>query len=100
MPASVDYHEYLIKSLKNRKEALGYLNACLEDPDPRVFASALRDVAIALGGLKKDEKLIDFVSKRGTLDFRRVCSLLARLGLRLAVQKNNAGVIPASTHKA
>jgi DNA-binding phage protein len=49
MPRSVSYHDYLIQSLKDPKEAEGYLNAALEDGDPRVFLQALRNVAEARG---------------------------------------------------
>ena len=89
MPRSVDYNEYLVKSLRSRKEALGYLNAALEDPDPRVFASALKKVAIAHGGLKKG-KASGLLSKRGVPDLQRLGSVLASLGLRLTVEKNDA----------
>lgn len=88
MPTSIDYHEYLIKTLKDRKEALGYLNACLEDPDPRVFASALRDVAIAQGGAKA-EKASKLLSRRKP-DLQQLGAVLASLGLRLTVEKNRA----------
>jgi DNA-binding phage protein len=46
---SVSYDDYLIESLKNQRRAKVYLNAALEDDDPRVFLIALRKVAQALG---------------------------------------------------
>jgi len=47
VPASVPYDDYLIESLKNQSRAKAYLNAALEDDDPRVFLLALRNVAQA-----------------------------------------------------
>lgn len=44
---SVAYDDFLIESLENRRRAKAYLNAALEDGDPRVFQMALRNVAQA-----------------------------------------------------
>ena len=52
-PRSIPWEPYLIDSLKNPKEAEGYLNAALDDDDPRLFLLALRDVAEAHGGMSK-----------------------------------------------
>jgi Probable addiction module antidote protein len=49
MARSVSYDAYLIKSLKDRRMAEAYLNAALEQEDPRVFLLALRNVAQARG---------------------------------------------------
>jgi DNA-binding phage protein len=89
MPTSIDYKEYLIESLKDRMEALGYLNACLEDPDPRVFAAALRNVAAAQG-VTRAKKASKLLPKRGTPDLQQLGAVLASLGLRLTVEKNRA----------
>ena len=90
MPTSIDYKEYLIESLKDRGEALGYLNACLEDPDPRVFAAALRNVAAAQG-VTRAKKASKLLPKRGTPDLQQLGAVLASLGLRLmTVEKNRA----------
>jgi len=42
-----DYKEHLLKVLQDPEEAIAYLDACLEDEDPCVFLSALKDVAEA-----------------------------------------------------
>ena len=89
MPTSVDYNDYLIKSLKNQKEALGFLNACLEDPDPRVFAAALRDV-VAAQGITSAKRASRLLPKRGVPDLQQLGSVLASLGLRLTVKENHA----------
>jgi hypothetical protein len=41
------YQDYLIESLKDPKEAVGYLRAATEDEDPSVFSLALKNVALA-----------------------------------------------------
>jgi DNA-binding phage protein len=89
MPTSIDYKEYLIESLKDRRETLGYLNACLEDPDPRVFAAALRNVAAAQG-VTRAKKASKLLPKRGMPDLQQLGAVLASLGLRLTVEKNRA----------
>jgi DNA-binding phage protein len=47
--ASASYDDYLIESLRNQRLAKAYLNAALDDDDPRVFLLALRNVAKARG---------------------------------------------------
>lgn len=98
MPASVSYHEYLIRSLKKPKRAEGYLNAALEDGDPRIFLIALRNVAEARGGMGKTaaksslnrESLYRMLSKRGNPSLRSLGVLLSSLGFRLAVESKDA----------
>ena len=46
---SASYDDYLIESLRNQRRAKAYLNAALEDGDPRVFLLALRNVAKSRG---------------------------------------------------
>ena len=48
MKPAKNYHENLIKSLKNPKEAVEYINAALEEKDTDVLLLALRKVAEAL----------------------------------------------------
>lgn len=38
------YEELLLEQLQDPERAIGYLNAALADPDPRVFSLALQDV--------------------------------------------------------
>ena len=60
MAKSIDYHDYLIESLKDPNEAAGYLNATLDDGDIDGFLEALRNVVEAYGGMTK---LADKASK-------------------------------------
>ncbi len=47
------FHDDLIKRLKNRKFAIGFLNACLQEKEEVVFLTGLKYVAEAHGGLQK-----------------------------------------------
>ncbi len=89
-----DYQEELIESLKNVDEAVGYLNAALEDEDPRMFLIALKNVIQAQGGgmtavaKKTDlnrESLYRMLSKRGNPALRNVTALLNSIGLGISI---------------
>jgi len=95
---SIPWEPYLINSLKNPKEAEGYLNAALEDDDPRVFLLALRDVAEAHGGMSKiaktcklnRESLYRMLSKKGNPSLESLSKLLSGMGFRLAIEGKDA----------
>src|SRR5690242_6212978 len=88
------YRENLLRSLKDPKEAAEYLNASLEDQDPRVFLLALRDVADAHGGVGavsrtarlNRESLYRMLSKTGNPSLESLAAVLGACGLRLAVE--------------
>ena len=98
MAKSRRYEDVLDEDLKDRAEAAGYLNACLEDGDPGVFLLALRDVARAQGGVAKlaeitelnREHLYRILSENGNPEFRSLEALLDALGFRLAVTLKEA----------
>jgi probable addiction module antidote protein len=98
MTKSRRYEDVLDEDLQDRTEALGYLNACLEDGDPEVFLLALRDVARARGGVAKlaeitklnREHLYRMLSENGNPEFRSLEALLDALGFRLAVTLKEA----------
>ena len=48
---SLPYEDWLIESLKDRKEAAAYLEAAIENGDQAVLMLALRHVAQAQGGV-------------------------------------------------
>jgi hypothetical protein len=47
MPGSAPYDDLLMEMLKDEERALAYLNAALDEQDPRVFLIALRNVTQA-----------------------------------------------------
>lgn len=91
---STSYRDYLIDSLKDTKEAAAYLDAALEEGDPKLFLLALRNVAEAQGGLLKISRrtklnranLYRMLSRKGNPELFSLESLLEALGLRLAVE--------------
>jgi probable addiction module antidote protein len=92
------YEDVLDEDLQDPVEALGYLNACLEDGDPEIFLLALRDVARARGGVAKlaestelnREHLYRMLSKDGNPELRSLEALLDALGFRLAIALKEA----------
>jgi len=91
----IDYQEELIESLQDQKEARAYLNAALDDDDPRVFLLALKNVLEAQDGTmatlaKKSqlnrESLYRMLSKRGNPRLTSIRSVLDAMGWQLTVQ--------------
>lgn len=101
MPTKADktesYRESLLNSLKDPEQAVHYLNACLEDEDPRVFLMALRDVADSHGGIRalsrttelNRESLYRMLSKSGNPSLNSLAAVLSACGLRIAVRSTN-----------
>ena len=97
-PSSISWESYLIESLKRPGEAEAYLNAALDDGDPRVFLLAVRNVAEARGGLGKiarvcklnRESLYRMLSKKGNPSLQSLGKLLSGMGFRLAVERKDA----------
>jgi hypothetical protein len=87
VPTSRDYQEYLIESLQNPERAAGYIAAILEEPDPEpeLLASALDDVAQALGK-DSDRKWVKVFGASGKSQaIYELAEWLDSLGLRLMV---------------
>jgi len=94
---TTQYADGLRHALADALEAAAYLNAALEEEDPKVFLLALRDVAEARGmaAVARDarlnrENLYKILSREGNPQLSSLNALLRSLGLRLAVE--------ASTH--
>jgi probable addiction module antidote protein len=94
MPRSRSYKDDLLQALQDPKEAQEYLNAALEDPDPKVFLMALRDVAEAKLGMtqlseeagRSRESLDRSLAENGNPELANVRTLLDRLGYRFAIE--------------
>ncbi len=52
MAKTRDYNEYLIDRLKTPARAAAYLNAALEEYEPKIFLKALRKVATAQSSIQ------------------------------------------------
>ena len=91
---SLPYEDWLIESLKDRKEAAAYLEAAIEDGDQAVLMLALRRVARAQGGIAEiarranltREATYKMLSKVGNPALSSLTAVLAATGLRLAVK--------------
>jgi probable addiction module antidote protein len=102
MPGSAPYDDLLMEMLKDEEWALAYLNAALDEQDPRVFLIALRDVTQAQGGIAKvaahsglnRESLYRALSNKGKPSVQTLAAVLGTLGARLSV---SGSTCPAST---
>jgi probable addiction module antidote protein len=89
----VDHKVGLFEDLRDPEFEIEYLNAALEDEDPRVFLVALRNVAEARGlsQVARDaqlnrENLYRMLSPNGNPQLSSLTALLRSIGLRLAIQ--------------
>src|ERR1017187_1206172 len=95
MPRSASYDDLLMDMLKDEERALAYLNAALDEPDPRVFLIALRNVTQAQGGIAKvaarsglnRESLYRALSEKGNPSVQTLAAVLGALGARLGVAR-------------
>jgi probable addiction module antidote protein len=97
MSKSINYHDYLMKSLKEPEEAAGYLNAALDDGDIDGFLEALRNVVESYGGMTKlaeksskgRNSLYKTISGTGNPYLRNTNEILQSLGFHLSVAPND-----------
>jgi probable addiction module antidote protein len=89
------WRDELIKQLKKEPiEAAMYLSLSLQDEDPRIFLTALRDVADAYGGITRiskstklnRESLYRMLSDEGNPSIESLTAVLRAIGFRLAVK--------------
>jgi probable addiction module antidote protein len=93
---TVNYHDTLIQDLrKDPQDALHYLNAAIEEDDPRVFFMALQNVAEAQGNdlsklAKKakltSKKIAEALAGQTHPELYKIDLLLQTLGYRLTIQ--------------
>jgi probable addiction module antidote protein len=84
--------------LKKQKDIVAYLNAALEDGEPAVLLEALRNVAMAKGGMAalartagvSRESLYRTLSRQGNPKIDTIMDLLRALGLKLTVERTQA----------
>jgi len=94
---SVDYHDELIKSLKNHKHAVAYLNAALEESrkgdieSQKLLLIALKNVAEAQGNISnlakrskiRRESIYKMLSDEGNPYLQSFTSLIHAMGFSL-----------------
>ena len=102
MPRSAPYDDLLMEMLKEEDRALAYLNAALEEQDPRVFLIALRNVTQAQGGIAKvaahsglnRESLYRALSNKGNPSVQTLAAVLGALGAKLSVARSRTSAAP------
>lgn len=90
---NINYEKYLINSLKNPREAVGYLNAAMQSNDIGVFLLALNHVVEANGGIaklavqtkKSRTSLYKALSKKGNPYLKSINEILIAIGFHLAI---------------
>ena len=83
--------------LKTDEDIIEYLNAAIEDGDNRVLLLAMRNVAIAKGGIAKlaeitglnRESLYKTLSEQGNPHYDTVSMIMHGLGFRFAIMPNH-----------
>jgi probable addiction module antidote protein len=95
MPRSASYDDLLMTMLQDEERALAYLNAALDEQDPRAFLIALRNVTQAQGGVAtvaehsglNRESLYRALSEKGNPSVQTLAAVLGALGARLGVAR-------------
>jgi len=90
----VPYESWLIERLKSPAEAAAYLEAVIEEGDQAAIMLALRQVAMARGGVAEvarkakltREATYKMLSRSGNPELRSLTSVLEATGLRIAVK--------------
>ncbi len=91
---SLPYEDWLVEQLKDPQEAAGYLEAVIEEDHEGALMLALRQVAMAHGGIAAvarrakltREATYRMLSKSGNPELRSLTAILAAAGLRLSVR--------------
>jgi probable addiction module antidote protein len=94
---SKDYYQGLLEDLEDESQAAAHLDAALEDKDPRVFLLALRNVALAQGGIQKLARktklhrvnLNRILSEKGNPELQSLASIFKEMGFRLRVEASS-----------
>lgn len=90
-PASVPYEQDFYGELKDPAFAVEYLNAAVEDGDPKVVLCALKDVVKANGDIKQiaeqsnmtRQAVYTMLSEGGNPTFKNFTALLAQIGIKI-----------------
>jgi probable addiction module antidote protein len=91
---SLRYEDWLIERLKDPAEAAAYLEAVIEEGDQAALMLALRQVAMARGGIAEiarkakltREATYRMLSRSGNPELRSLASVLRATGLRISVK--------------
>lgn len=91
----VDHNEFLLEELKKPERRVGYINNAWETGDFKYFLKALKNVADALGGMKKlsketqlaRESLYTMLSEKGNPTLSSLEKILHAFGVKIVFQR-------------
>lgn len=91
---SLRYEDWLVERLKDPAEAAAYLEAVIEEGSQAAIMLALRQVALARGGIAEiarkakltREATYKMLSRSGNPELRSLTSVLRATGLRISVK--------------
>ncbi|MGH9721331.1 MAG: addiction module antidote protein [Bryobacteraceae bacterium] len=91
---NVPFETIVEENIRRKRDAIHYLNAALEEEDPRVFLVALQRVAKVHGGMERlagdanlnRVSLYRMLSKRGNPSLTSLNSILRAIGLRISIE--------------
>ena len=93
MKTAIQHDDWLFQQLQDAEFAAEYLNAAVEDDDPKTYLTALRKVAEARGGMAhvaqvagvSRETLYRTLSAQGNPTIKTLLAVLKATGLKFAV---------------
>ena len=96
---SGSFKEYWIEKIKNPKERAAYINAALEDGNPKILLAVLKDCVEAMGGVTwlaheahlTRATIYKILSREGNPKYDSLLKVLTPLGLRLNVTPAGTG---------
>ena len=102
---TVSHREYLMKRLKDPALREEYINAALEEGDPKLLLAVLKDCTEAMGGMTwlqgkthiTRQALYTLLSKGGNPKYENLEKVLSAFDLRLAVKRTGRKGVLAHT---
>lgn len=99
MASTRKYRDYLKEKIKDPVERAAYINAALEDGDPKILLAVLKDCVESMGGVSwlsgethmTRAAIYKILSNEGNPKYDSLLKVLASLGLRLNVEPFAAG---------
>lgn len=93
MARSASLKEYVAKKIRDPKERAAYINAAMEDGDPKILLAVLKDCVEAMGGITwlshethlTRAAIYAILSEEGNPKYENLLKVLVPLGLRLNV---------------
>jgi probable addiction module antidote protein len=93
------YRDYLKEKIKDPVERAAYINAALEDGEPKILLAVLKDCVESMGGISwlsgethmTRAAIYKILSTEGNPKYDSLLKVLTPLGLRLNVEPTKVG---------